>query len=171
MSQAVVVAMGSAAGRERTVACTRCEASTPPADQFYCDEGVICPACHLEADVVHVHRARGVTYLVVHGLFALQPLFVSALAYGALGAWLKGGVMMRSGGLTMLFMAALLGSMGLALLVGGSRTTRDAVAGRLVDIESPMERVMNGLSGAWMALNGAASLGMMGWLAWLVLVG
>jgi len=157
--------------KEHTQTCSCCSATIEPVDQFYSDEGVVCPACHLQVDAVVVDHSTVPSSMLSLGAAAVTPLLVSWMSAGAVGAWLEGGVMMRSGAITMLFVAAVLGTIGLAMFTIGSRAVRDAVVGRYGYVEGGRARVFNGLSGGWMTLHGGAAFVMMAWLAWAVLMG
>lgn len=157
-----------AIAKTSTCACTGCGAVIVPEDQFFGEHGVRCPACHLEADEVTVHHDPVPWAVAKAGVLSLPPMMLTALAYGALATWLQGGLMERSGGLTMLVLVALLGGLGLAALRVGGRDVQDAWTGRLAVIQTSAERWLQGVSGAWLAAHGSATLGMMAYLAWLV---
>ena len=155
--------------KESTQDCTGCGATIAPVDQFYGEEGVRCPACHLEADEVSVHHDP-VPWAVGKALvLASYPAFLTSTAYGALATWLYGGLLDRHSGPTMLVLVLLLGALGGAALRVGTSDLRDAYTGRIAVIQTRAERVLQGLSGAWMTAHGTATLAMMATLAWLVI--
>jgi len=152
----------------RAVRCCDCGATTPGADQFYSGRGVQCLDCHLAEEQLSVTPPSWPKLLVSAVATSLMPAWVSWFVVSLAQLAFEGGVDGYMAVEMVVIMSFALSVLAITMAATGLAEVRQVLTGAAASIEPDRVRWLHGLSGAWWALNGLGSVGLLialvGWV-------